>query len=553
MRPSVLLRLVSGGTILSGLLLVAILVMGSVWQHPSARAGGDTLTVADTTTDLITGMLPNTAALYATHCSACHGESGQGDGAAAYLLYPKPRDFTSGIFRFKSTAASEPPTRQDLARVIREGIERTAMPSFVGVLNDQQIEGMIDHVLALSGQAASKEDAALAISAKPPFDAKLVSAGKAVYAAASCGACHGNTGRGDGPSSLTLKDSQDFPLPPADFTTGVFKAGRKAEDLYRTIMVGVPGTPMPSYASGLAELPLGDIGVGVDRGWALVAYLRSLELSQQPQGARADAVISAAQAVAAPMLNNPWHDAWQAIEPLTVSLQPLWQRKAAPRAASLRVVRHGEDLAFCIEWADNAPDSGATSVSTFSDAVAIMFSLGNQAPALVMGTSGGPESQRPVNVWHWQALRQLNATHDRLHDVPELMTGAPSDGYPFKQGEPVSGRISEHNRTYLPAMDVGNPKSMPELIGRAALESNAAGFGTLTLQTPDEQHLGAVGSWSNGNWRVVMVRSLKPQGDGDVNLNDSGRIPFAVAVWDGSAGDRNGTKLISGWHWLVTH
>jgi complex iron-sulfur molybdoenzyme family reductase subunit gamma len=85
------------------------------------------------------------------------------------------------------------------------------------------------------------------------------------------------------------------------------------------------------------------------------------------------------------------------------------------------------------------------------------------------------------------------------------------------------------------------------------LESNAAGFGTLTLQTPDEQHLGAVGSWSNGNWRVVMVRSLKPQGDGDVNLNDSGRIPFAVAVWDGSAGDRNGTKLISGWHWLVTH
>ncbi len=37
-------------------------------------------------------------AVYAQHCVACHGPAGDGQGEAAYLLYPRPRDFVSGGF-----------------------------------------------------------------------------------------------------------------------------------------------------------------------------------------------------------------------------------------------------------------------------------------------------------------------------------------------------------------------------------------------------------------------------------------------------------------------
>ncbi len=37
-------------------------------------------------------------ALYAANCTACHGAAGNGKGAAAIALNPKPADFTSATF-----------------------------------------------------------------------------------------------------------------------------------------------------------------------------------------------------------------------------------------------------------------------------------------------------------------------------------------------------------------------------------------------------------------------------------------------------------------------
>ena len=42
-------------------------------------------------------------ALYQTHCAACHGDQGDGNGMAARFLYPRPRDFTAAEFRLVST------------------------------------------------------------------------------------------------------------------------------------------------------------------------------------------------------------------------------------------------------------------------------------------------------------------------------------------------------------------------------------------------------------------------------------------------------------------
>ena len=62
-------------------------------------------------------------------CIACHGAAGNGEGDAAYLLYPRPRDFTSSEFRIISTWDGVP-TDDDLFRTISRGMPGSAMPSW---------------------------------------------------------------------------------------------------------------------------------------------------------------------------------------------------------------------------------------------------------------------------------------------------------------------------------------------------------------------------------------------------------------------------------------
>jgi hypothetical protein len=50
-------------------------------------------------------------------------------------MFPRPRDFSSGKFKYKSTAAGEPPTDEDLLRTIRDGLPASAMPYFAGLLS----------------------------------------------------------------------------------------------------------------------------------------------------------------------------------------------------------------------------------------------------------------------------------------------------------------------------------------------------------------------------------------------------------------------------------
>ncbi|SVB61288.1 uncharacterized protein METZ01_LOCUS214142, partial [marine metagenome] len=60
--------------------------------------------------------------LYNLYCASCHGVSGDGDGELAYLVYPKPRDFTTGKYKIKSTLPGNPPTNQDLFNTINKGM-----------------------------------------------------------------------------------------------------------------------------------------------------------------------------------------------------------------------------------------------------------------------------------------------------------------------------------------------------------------------------------------------------------------------------------------------
>ena len=91
--------------------------------------------------------------LYRTHCLHCHGVSGAGDGPTASFLYPRPRDYRKGLFKFTSTLAQNgiaKPTRDDLRKTIRQGLHGTSMPAFEPLMTEPEIEQVIDYVVFLS-------------------------------------------------------------------------------------------------------------------------------------------------------------------------------------------------------------------------------------------------------------------------------------------------------------------------------------------------------------------------------------------------------------------
>jgi mono/diheme cytochrome c family protein len=118
------------GAVASVAVLVACEGRPSSWAHrpfthdytfPSRDAGG-----SDTVLTVGAGQLDRGRMDYLSYCARCHGEDGDGSGREAGGLAPPPRDFR-GPFKFASVRAGELPTDDDLLRMIRHGMEGSAM------------------------------------------------------------------------------------------------------------------------------------------------------------------------------------------------------------------------------------------------------------------------------------------------------------------------------------------------------------------------------------------------------------------------------------------
>ncbi len=92
--------------------------------------------------------------LYARHCQHCHGVSGDGEGPTAQYLNPRPRDYRLGVFKFTSTNKDTKASREDLKRIVSQGIPGTYMPAFVPMLKDHELTSLIEYIrwLAMRGE-----------------------------------------------------------------------------------------------------------------------------------------------------------------------------------------------------------------------------------------------------------------------------------------------------------------------------------------------------------------------------------------------------------------
>lgn len=87
--------------------------------------------------------------LFRKHCVVCHGVTGNGRGPTAAVQVPYPRDYRMGVFKFKSTPRGVKPPREDLAKLIRDGVAGTAMKPIPG-LTEEDIQSLVDYVIYLS-------------------------------------------------------------------------------------------------------------------------------------------------------------------------------------------------------------------------------------------------------------------------------------------------------------------------------------------------------------------------------------------------------------------
>lgn len=204
--------------------------------------------------------------LYARECAGCHGERGRGDGPAASFLEPRPRDFTTGLYKLRSTESGTPPTTADVMRTIERGIPGSAMPPFT-FLSPEERRQLAAFTLNAGDLLESPEPTPIdAPPPAPPATPQSVARGKVVYQEQGCVNCHGPAGKGDGPSAATLVDDDGKPIPARDLTGGLFRGGGDRADLYTRILTGMDGTPMPGYLSSVPP---------EDR-WPLVDFVLSL-------------------------------------------------------------------------------------------------------------------------------------------------------------------------------------------------------------------------------------------------------------------------------------
>ncbi len=201
-------------------------------------------------------------------CAPCHGEPGNGRGPVATELDPRPRDFTSGIYKFRSTASGTLPLVSDLRRTIDEGLGGTAMPGWRAVLAPAERDALVGYLRSLSPRFASDPSGeVVSVPPAPPRDAGTISRGRHAYERMRCGDCHGSGGRGDGPAAPTLRDDRGLRVRMPDLTrTTTLRRALTDRDIVVTFLTGLDGTPMPSYRDAVSP---GEV-------WDLARYVRSL-------------------------------------------------------------------------------------------------------------------------------------------------------------------------------------------------------------------------------------------------------------------------------------
>jgi mono/diheme cytochrome c family protein len=301
------------------------------WKPDAAKKDWTNANAVKAELHLDDATLARGSVVYRRWCMQCHGPNGAGDGAQAIPLAAMPRDFRQGLFKFVTAFVPPPPPgqsqkkkgqgpngkplRDDLKRTVRNGLEGSMMPPFVA-LSERDLDDVVSYVIHLAIRGES-EFATLAqilnensddfgsegmalqwiftqnvmfvlenwgIAARHPIpippphtqsdDDRLISAlrGFKLYNSAEfgCAACHVKFG-----SEPQLKwDLWGTVVQPRNLPLGVYRGGRRGEDLYARIYGGIHPSGMTAFQNTLSTGPT--YPDRPDKIWNVVHFLQAL-------------------------------------------------------------------------------------------------------------------------------------------------------------------------------------------------------------------------------------------------------------------------------------
>ncbi len=214
--------------------------------------------------------------VYSKYCIGCHGEYGDGHGPASQRLLTRPRDFTSGIYKFRSTDAGSLPLEEDLDRTIKRGLARVSMPAFRLMPEGERL-AVIEYIKSFYADWEEEKGRRRIVPVPhPPEDLMQparVDRGRMVYLQMGCWKCHGVDGRGEGATQTEYIDAWGDPQAAFDFTRGSLKGGNSPQDIYRTFHTGLRSI-MPSFGGETLAAVSGDGFIGAED------YLSTAEVAE---------------------------------------------------------------------------------------------------------------------------------------------------------------------------------------------------------------------------------------------------------------------------------
>jgi len=191
---------------------------------------------------MATAAAPDGGRLYATHCAACHGDTG-GGGVGVPLSLPSFLNSIDDDF---------------LRKTIRYGRPGRVMPAF-SKLSDAQIDAIVGFIRAWSDKPAPQYSGA-------PVQGDAAN-GKVLYAN-YCAVCHGAEGDGGKGTGVTFSRRRNLPIIAPALNNPGFLIAASDQMIRHTLQYGREGTPMRSFlVQGLSEQDIND----------LVSYVRSME------------------------------------------------------------------------------------------------------------------------------------------------------------------------------------------------------------------------------------------------------------------------------------
>jgi mono/diheme cytochrome c family protein len=465
--------------------------------------------------------------LYVKNCAQCHGDKGDAAGYATPHLYPRPRDFTTGRFKVRATPSGALPTHQDLVNIIRRGMPYTSMPAWPD-LSEQEVSDLAYFITTFSPDFSSAENVPtpMEFPDAPAVTPGSIELGKKLYVETGCLKCHGNLGRGDGPSAPTLMDDFGYPIRAANLTQSwTFRGGSSREDMFRTMTTGLNGSPMPSFADSLTT----------EQRWAITDFIVSLSGSNGPGYTNLvvaklvqdpiDVAKGAASFQSAPVARFPIIG--QITEP---------GRSFHPPATDVTVqaIYDAESIALLVRWHDMGSDNA-----------------GKNGPSLPVP----PEEEE-------SATGGAQPAGGSPFGDSEVAAPQPAD--PFAEAAAPAAQASEFSdavaiqvpsqvpagarKPYFIFGDAQNPVDLWFFDLARTVPLQFTGRGSADVALNDTGDLTGVASYDQGEWSVIFKRPLSAASGAP--LSPGQFMPIAFSVWDGFSRERGNRRGLTVWNSL---